>query len=131
LILLKQIRFLHLDQSFIMWYTLENFSVDSDRAITAQARIAADCVWFEGHFPGMPILPGVAQLTLVKDLLNRALERSVTVRGVSRVRFKQMIRPDDTIAVNLTPTDTDAATYGFRLFNGAELVCSGAMTIAA
>jgi 3-hydroxymyristoyl/3-hydroxydecanoyl-(acyl carrier protein) dehydratase len=114
-----------------MWYSIENFSVDSDRAITAQARIAADCIWFDGHFPKMPILPGVAQLTLVEDLLNRALKRSITIQGVSRVRFKQMIRPNDTIAVNLSPTDKDATTYGFRLFNGSELVCSGAMTIAA
>jgi 3-hydroxymyristoyl/3-hydroxydecanoyl-(acyl carrier protein) dehydratase len=114
-----------------MWYTLKNFAVDADRAITAQARIDADGVWFDGHFPEMQILPGVAQLTLVQDLLNRALKRSVTVRGVSRVRFKQMIRPDDTITLNLAPTDKDATTYGFRLFNGTELVCSGAMAIAA
>lgn len=114
-----------------MWYTLKNLSMDSDRAITAEAQVPADCVWFDGHFPNMPILPGVAQLTLVADLLNRALERSVVIRSVSRVRFKQMIRPADTITVSLSPKQKDAATYGFRLSNGSELVCSGAITIAA
>lgn len=114
-----------------MWYTIKNFAIDSDRAITAQVQVPAGCVWFDGHFPNLPILPGVAQLTLVADLLNRALERSVAVRSVSRIRFKQMIRPDDTIAVSLSPTQKDAATYGFRLSNGSELVCSGTITIAA
>jgi 3-hydroxymyristoyl/3-hydroxydecanoyl-(acyl carrier protein) dehydratase len=114
-----------------MWYTLKNFSVASDRAVTAEAQVPADCVWFDGHFPNMPILPGVAQLTLVADLLNRAMKRSVVIRSVSRVRFKQMIRPDDTIAVSLSPTQKDAATYGFRLSIGPELVCSGTITIAA
>lgn len=114
-----------------MWYTLKNLSMDSDRAITAEAQVPADCVWFDGHFPNMQILPGVAQLTLVADLLNRALERSVVIRSVSRVRFKQMIRPADTITVSLSPKQKDAATYGFRLSNGSELVCSGAITIAA
>lgn len=114
-----------------MWYTLKNFSVDSDCAITAEAQVPADCVWFDGHFPNMPILPGVAQLTLVADLLNRSLKRPVVIRNVSRVRFKQMIRPDDTIAVCLSPTQKDAATYGFRLSNGSGLVCSGTVTIAA
>lgn len=122
---------MHLDQSRIMWYTIKNFAIDSDRAITAQVQVPAGCVWFDGHFPNLPILPGVAQLTLVADLLNRALERSVVIRSVSRIRFKQMIRPDDTIAVSLSPTQKDAATYGFRLSNGSELVCSGTMTIAA
>ena len=114
-----------------MWYTLKNFSVASDRAITAKVQMPADCVWFDGHFPNMPILPGVAQLTLVADLLNRAMKRSVVIRSISRVRFKQMIRPNDTIAVSLSPTQKDAATYGFRLSNGPELVCSGTITIAA
>ncbi|MGD9007488.1 MAG: hypothetical protein PVG41_06185 [Desulfobacteraceae bacterium] len=114
-----------------MWYTIKKFSVGSDRAITAEAQVPADCVWFDGHFPNMPILPGVAQLTLVADLLNRAMKRSVVIRRVSRVRFKQMIRPDDTITVSLSPTPKDAATYGFRLSNGPELVCSGTVTITA
>ena len=120
-----------MDQSQIMWYTIKNFSMDSDRTITAEVQVPTDCVWFDGHFPNMPILPGIAQLTLVVDLLKRALKRPVVIQSVSRVRFKQMIRPDDTIAVSLSPTDKDAATYGFRLFNGSELVCSGAITIAA
>lgn len=113
-----------------MWYTIKNFSKDSDRAIMAEVQVPADCVWFDGHFPNMPILPGVAQLTLVTDLLNRTLKRPVVVRSVSRVRFKQMIRPDDTIAVSLSPTQKDAGSYGFRLSNGSELVCSGVITIA-
>jgi 3-hydroxymyristoyl/3-hydroxydecanoyl-(acyl carrier protein) dehydratase len=114
-----------------MWYTIKNFTVDSDRAITAEAQVPADCVWFDGHFPNKPILPGVAQLTLVADILNQALKRTVVIESVSRVRFKQMIRPDDQITVSLSPTDKDAATYGFRLFNGSELVCSGTIKIAA
>jgi 3-hydroxymyristoyl/3-hydroxydecanoyl-(acyl carrier protein) dehydratase len=114
-----------------MWYSIKNFSVDSDRAVTAEVQVPADCVWFDGHFPNMPILPGVAQLTLVMDLLKRAMQRSIVIRSASRVRFKQMIRPDDTITVSLSPTQKDAATYGFRLSNGSELVCSGTITIAA
>lgn len=113
-----------------MWYTLKNLSINSDRTITAEAQVAADCVWFDGHFPQKPILPGVAQLTLVADILHRALGRPVVVEQVSRVRFKQMIQPDEVIAISLSPTNTDAAAYGFRLANGAELICSGTLKMA-
>ena len=33
--------------------------------------IAVADTWFEGPFPGNPILPGVAQLTLVVEVLAR------------------------------------------------------------
>ncbi len=112
-----------------MWYTIRAFSIDSERAITAEAQVPADCVWFDGHFPDKPILPGVAQLTLVADILKQALKRPVVIQSVSRVRFKQMIRPDDRIAVSLSPTPRDAAAYGFRLSNGTDLVCSGTVRI--
>jgi 3-hydroxymyristoyl/3-hydroxydecanoyl-(acyl carrier protein) dehydratase len=113
-----------------MWYTLRNLSVHSDRTITAEAQVPADCVWFDGHFPKKPILPGVAQLTLVADILHRALGTPVVVEQVSRVRFKQMIQPDEVIAISLSPTNSDAAAYGFRLANSAELICSGTLKMA-
>jgi uridine phosphorylase len=86
--------------------------------------------WFDGHFPKKPILPGVAQLTLVADILHRALGTPVVVEQVSRVRFKQMIQPDEVIAISLSPTNSDAAAYGFRLANSAELICSGTLKMA-
>lgn len=113
-----------------MWYTLKNLSINSDRTITAEAQVPADCVWFDGHFPHKPILPGVAQLTLVADILHRALGQPVAVEQVSRVRFKQMIQPDEVITISLSPTNTDTAAYGFRLANGAELICSGTLKTA-
>ena len=113
-----------------MWYTIKNFSVDSDQAIAAEAQVQADCVWFDGHFPGEPILPGVAQLTLVVDLLQKALKQPIVVEGVSRVRFKQMIRPKDDIRVHIAPSAKGVATFGFRLSKGKELACSGSIKIA-
>jgi 3-hydroxymyristoyl/3-hydroxydecanoyl-(acyl carrier protein) dehydratase len=113
-----------------MWYTIENFSISSGRVITAKVRVPTDCVWFDGHFPSKPILPGVAQLMLVMDILKQALDPAITVDGVSRVRFKQMILPEDVIDVNISPTVKKDSTYGFRLSTGTDLACSGSIKIA-
>ena len=113
-----------------MWYTVKNFSIGSDQVITAEAQLPTDCVWFDGHFPGKPILPGVAQLMLVMDIIKQALEPTITVDGVSRVRFKQMIQPGDVINVSISPAAKGNSTYGFRLSTGNELACSGSIKIA-
>jgi 3-hydroxyacyl-[acyl-carrier-protein] dehydratase len=113
-----------------MWYTIKNLSIGSDRVISAEVHLPTDCVWFDGHFPSKPILPGVAQLILVMDILKQALEPTITVDGVSRVRFKQMIRPEDVIDVRISPAVKGDSTYGFRLSTGSDLACSGSIKIA-
>jgi 3-hydroxymyristoyl/3-hydroxydecanoyl-(acyl carrier protein) dehydratase len=50
---------------------------------------------FEGHFPGRPILPGVALLALVAG----ALGRSAPLRGVPFARLRQPVFPGDALAI--------------------------------
>ena len=48
--------------------TLESRQADE---LVAHAVVPAEAIWFQGHFPGLPILPGVAMLALVEDVLSR------------------------------------------------------------
>lgn len=93
--------------------------------ITAHVDVPADSVWFDGHFPGEAILPGVAQLAMVVHILCIALGKSLCVTAVRRVRFKQAIRPDERIEVQITPEEKNRPACGFRLLKGTELACSG------
>ena len=92
--------------------------------IEARIRVPADSPWFDGHFPEEPILPGVAQLGLAHDLLCRAFERSLPVARVSRVRFKQMIRPEQRLAVTVQTADA-SGSHRFRISGEEGLICSG------
>ncbi|MFH0728033.1 MAG: hypothetical protein V2B19_17035 [Pseudomonadota bacterium] len=112
-----------------MCYTEKIIKGGADRPISAQRRVPAESPWFDGHFPDAPILPGVAQLALVVDLLEETLGYRVRVTGVSRVRFKQAIRPAETVTVRLMPKD-DPLSFGFYIENGPEPVCSGNIRIA-
>ena len=57
--------------------------------------IAVADPWFEGHFPGNPILPGVAQLTLVVEALARERGAALTLGGIAFVRLRQLVRPGE------------------------------------
>ncbi|MEW6666884.1 MAG: hypothetical protein AB1512_16905 [Thermodesulfobacteriota bacterium] len=91
-------------------------------------RVPANSPWFCGHFPGEPILPGIAQLGMVVDAIARASHRKRTLRSVSRVRFKQAIRPDDHLKIIAAPRKDEAESYNFRILHEEEVVCSGVMT---
>lgn len=96
-----------------------------DGMITAQVEVPADSKWFDGHFPGDAILPGVAQLAMVVEILSDAINKKVCADDVRRVRFKQAIRPAERITVEITPKDNKPLECGFRLMKGTEMACSG------
>jgi len=57
--------------------------------------IAVADTWFEGHFPGNPILPGVAQLALVVEALARERGTALALGGIPFVRLRQLVRPGE------------------------------------
>ncbi len=62
--------------------------------------VPADYGWFEGHFPGYPILAGAVQLKeLVLPAAKRAFPELDAVREMSRIKFTGRIVPGDRVTV--------------------------------
>lgn len=98
--------------------------------ITASIEVPSDSVWFDGHFPGAALLPGVAQIAMVVEILCKALGKPVSVTDVSRVRFKLAIKPGQRVDVEVTPRENNTPSWGFRLLKGSEVACSGFLRLA-
>ena len=94
-----------------------------------EVRIPPESLWFSGHFPGEPILPGIAQLGIAYDAVCKALGCQFSITGFSRVKFKKMIRPGDCLKVIVTPKEDRQGAYVFRIATGDEIACSGNMTL--
>lgn len=114
-----------------MWYDLSVRERPDAGGLVAEVYVPADSRWFDGHFPGNPVLPGVAQLSMVFELIGKAFSHALSVREVSRVRFKQMILPEDRLAVFAAPKPEQHGVYAFRITKHDKLVCNGNMTIVA
>lgn len=112
-----------------MWYKLNKVNRSADHEISADIHVPSDSPWFDGHFPGAPILPGVAQIGMVFDAIRKAHNRELTVSSVRRVRFKGMIRPDDRLKIIAAPLKQDTGSYSFRIMIQDETVCSGVMAV--
>jgi 3-hydroxymyristoyl/3-hydroxydecanoyl-(acyl carrier protein) dehydratase len=57
---------------------------------------------FEGHFPGRPILPGIAQLVLVSRALAPGGE-AASVAEIPFARFRGVVAPGDRLDVSAAP----------------------------
>lgn len=94
-----------------------------------RVHIPPDSRWFDGHFPNNPVLPGIAQLGMVYDLIAQDFDGPVSIVEVNRVRFKQIIQPDDELDVTIAPHATKAECFSFRMTRDDELVCNGTIKV--
>jgi 3-hydroxyacyl-[acyl-carrier-protein] dehydratase len=74
----------------------------------ARRRLRADEFWFAGHFPGNAVMPGVlivealAQAGAVCALaLPENAGKLVLFAGIDKVRFKRVVRPGDTLRLEV------------------------------
>ena len=98
--------------------------------------VAASEPWFEGHFPGQPIFPGVLQLEAMAQtagiLLNKVLKSEGKVAyylGVDQAKFRRMVVPGDQLRMEIKLLKLRmgmARVAGRALVNG-ELACEAEM----
>lgn len=112
-----------------MWYKLHNINRSAENEISADIHVPSDSPWFDGHFPGEPILPGVAQIGMVFEAIRKAQKQELKVSSVRRVRFKSIIRPDDRLKILAAPLKQETGSYSFRILVQDETVCSGVMAV--
>ena len=96
--------------------------------ISEQFVIDAGSPWFAGHFPGDPILPGVAQLELVCRLLSTTFEERFSLSALRRVKFKKIIRPGDVLDIHVT-SGTKKHHFAFTITCCRADVCSGTVVM--
>ena len=82
---------------------------EEDGKIQAEFTPPADFSPFHGHFPGNPILPGIAQVSLITEILNRAHGSGFVLETVKRVKFLAPALPEKCLSVEVTsrPGETE------------------------
>jgi 3-hydroxymyristoyl/3-hydroxydecanoyl-(acyl carrier protein) dehydratase len=95
-------------------------------ALTVHFAYPHDALYFQGHFPNAPILPGVAQLFTVRNCIQQAFK--VRVDGaIKRLKFQQPILP--TQEVTLTVKRKSATAFEFALQTAAGPCASGILSV--
>ena len=96
--------------------------------------------FFQGHFPGAPVMPGVlivealAQVGAILALreIERRQEKLVLFSGIEKARFRQPVVPGDTLVLEVTALRTgsrvqrmkgEARVEGRGVVAEAEIMC--------
>lgn len=96
-------------------YAIESF-YKTDTKVEASISINPLHEIFAGHFPGHPVLPGVCQIQIVKELIEKAVEKRLFLTASNQCKFLQMIEPTNnnilTISIDYKAGDTEIAANG-------------------
>lgn len=66
----------------------------------AQLAIGADHPAFAGHFPGLPIVPGVVLLDEALHAIGGAIGADLSACRISSVKFLSPVRPGEPVSVS-------------------------------
>jgi len=80
---------------------------------------------FDGHFPGRPILPGIAQLALIAAAVAPG-GSAEEVAGIPFTRFRGLVRPGDRLDIAVVPRGDAGVRFEAR--RAEEIMANGALT---
>lgn len=52
-----------------------------------------ECSVYEGHFPGMPVAPGVCNIQMIKECVERITGMQLLLKSIASCKFIHMIMP--------------------------------------
>jgi 3-hydroxyacyl-[acyl-carrier-protein] dehydratase len=65
----------------------------TDQEVTAEIKLNNNHDIFKGHFPDIPVLPGVTMMQMVKEILEEALNKDLQIKKAGQLKFLQMVNP--------------------------------------
>lgn len=83
------------------FYIVKSKAQTSDNVIEIQIELDANHSIFKGHFEQMPVVPGVCQTQIIKELLETELKQSLLLHKGNNIKFTGMIIPQTHPLVNV------------------------------
>jgi len=110
-------------------------AVDPSGSIEAVKNISRSDPVLQGHFPGMPIFPGVLMLEslaqtagVLLEKIGHAKEKSFVLAKVDFARFKRIVQPGDQLHLSVKLLRNKMTFFefsGVAAVNGDEVMSAG------
>jgi 3-hydroxyacyl-[acyl-carrier-protein] dehydratase len=98
--------------------------VNSKRSL----RIALDHPAFAGHFPGMPILPGVVLLDEALRAIEVDLDLDLRQWQIAAAKFLEFVRPGEALTIEHTSPESGLIRFTVRVADRPAL--TGTLSLA-
>lgn len=97
---------------------------DADGAREVTLYVPADHACFAGHFPGRPIVPGIALLHWVVTELARWQGRALDIAGIEALKFRRPVGPGETFTLALSRASA-SGSWAYEMRDDAGPISSG------
>lgn len=115
------------------WQLLREVHEREPNRIEAQAFVPAGSLWFSGHFPGEPILPGIALVSMALEAIVWEAGKKgeeIRVKALKRVRFTSPVRPGEKLSLVINrESGEEENLFAFKVTGKENVVCSGLIVI--
>jgi beta-hydroxyacyl-ACP dehydratase FabZ len=107
---------------------------DNEKRIVGVKNVSANEPFFQGHFPGVPVMPGVLQLEAMAQtagiLMNKLGGEAGGIpyfMGIDNARFRKVIKPGDQMVIEIELTNLRSRVARFK----AKVTVDGAVASEA
>jgi 3-hydroxyacyl-[acyl-carrier-protein] dehydratase len=73
-----------------------------DATISAQVTFDIHHDIFKGHFPDMPIVPGVCQTQMLGEVFSHAMGKEMQLKSAASIKFMSLVDPNKNLTLTLT-----------------------------
>ncbi len=80
---------------------------------------------FKGHFPEQPVVPGVMQLQIIKEILEEVQNRRLTIRKIKQIKYLTPIIPTQFPRLSFEMRIKNTLIIGFKVIHGEMIFSKG------
>jgi 3-hydroxyacyl-[acyl-carrier-protein] dehydratase len=109
-------------------YQLHPISVqcaDGKTIVEAEITLDRTHALFKGHFPDLPIMPGVCMVQLVKEVLEKHLDKKLFLASASNIKFLAVLNPEihsnAKVEIQLMPAGKGSFEIESKLYFGETI----------
>ena len=88
--------------------------------LTASCLIQSDQAWFQGHFPGFAVMPGVSQIQMLSMLIERESGWNALLLAGSSIKFLSPITPGERLELRVQKQGDYKVLFSVRSAQGEK-----------
>jgi 3-hydroxymyristoyl/3-hydroxydecanoyl-(acyl carrier protein) dehydratase len=89
-------------------------ATQDERAAEITMLLEPELIWFKGHFPGQPVLPGIAQVHLAAQWAEYLWAWRPNGADLAQLKCRQILRPGNSVRLRLS-RDATRLTFAYHL----------------
>jgi 3-hydroxyacyl-[acyl-carrier-protein] dehydratase len=97
------------------YFTIQNSKEEENKAIFSIS-LNPNHKIYKGHFPQMPVSPGVCNIQVIKECLQQQVGKKLLLKSILQVKFLSLIVPsmNENLCVSMLITETEEKSYKIK-----------------